>query len=222
MTKAITNDNATMDPASLTGISPLAARLSFVAAAGALVFLAALHVLSPEFDPSWRMVSEYALGDFKWVVTLMFLSWALSCFTLFFAIKSQINTLGGRIGLFLLLTAGVGMTMASMFDWTHSLHGLATMLGIPTFPIAALIISVSLSRKPAWSSARKLLLWTANLTWITLVWMQVMLFSGLAQTGGEFGPEVLIGWPNRAVIAAYGAWLMAVAAQAMKLYHRQG
>jgi hypothetical protein len=34
-----------------------AARISLVAATASLIFLVALHVLSPEFDPSWRMVS---------------------------------------------------------------------------------------------------------------------------------------------------------------------
>jgi hypothetical protein len=58
---------------------------------------------------------------------------------------------------------------------------------------------------------------TANLVWISLVWMQFMLFTGLAQTGGQFGPDVLIGWPNRIVITTYSVWLMAVASQATKL-----
>jgi len=37
------------------------ARVSIAAGALTLVLLAALHILSPEFNPSWRMVSEYAL-----------------------------------------------------------------------------------------------------------------------------------------------------------------
>ncbi len=39
-----------------------AAWLALIATSAALVLLAALHVLSPEFAPSWRMVSEYAFG----------------------------------------------------------------------------------------------------------------------------------------------------------------
>src|SRR3989304_3676603 len=86
-----------------------AARLSFAAAAASLVLLAALHVISPEIDPSWRMVSEYALGNYGWVLALMFLTWALSCVALFLAIKSHIRTVGGKIGLGFLLAAAVGM-----------------------------------------------------------------------------------------------------------------
>ncbi len=198
-------------------ISLTAARLSFATGATALVLLAALHVLSPEFDPSWRMVSEYALGNYGWVLALMFLAWALSYITLFFAIKSQIRTLGGKIGLGFLLAAAVGTSMAVIFDFSHALHGLASMIGIPSLPIAALLTSVSLVRNPAWSSARRLLLWTANLTWMSLVLMIAALFIGLSQSGGGLGPEVLIGWPNRLLVAAYCVWVMVASRRAIQL-----
>ena len=199
-------------------VSLTAARLSIAAGAATLVLLAALHVISPEFDPSWRMVSEYALGNHGWVLALMFLAWALSCVTLFFAIKSQIRTVGGKIGLGHLLAAAVGMSMAAIFDASHDLHGLAAMIGIPSLPIAAMLISVSLViRNPAWSSARRLLLWTANLTWISLVLMFATVFIGLSQSGGEFGPHVLAGWPNRLLVVAYCAWLITTARSADRL-----
>ena len=199
----------------------LAARLSFGAGAASLFCLAILHVLSPEFDTSWRMVSEYALGNFGWVLSLMFLTQALSCAALFFALKSQVRTVGGRIGLFFLLAAGVGMAMASVFDVTHKLHGLSALIGIPGISIAELILGVSLSRNPAWSSKRRLLLWTSNLPWISLVLMVTMLFIGLSQSGGTFGPGVLIGWPNRLLIVAYCGWLMLIAWQINQLYRQK-
>jgi hypothetical protein len=177
--------------------------------------LAALHVLSPEFDPSWRMVSEYALGRYEWVLALMFVSQALSSIALFFAIKSHIRTVGGKIGLFFLLAAGLGLTMAAIFDWTSPLHGLAALIGIPSQAIGSIVLSVSLSRKSPKVFPRKPLLLAANLVWISLVVMQVLLFTGLARTGGEFGPSVLIGWPNRILIMAYCAWLMTVASKAI-------
>jgi hypothetical protein len=52
----------------LTAISRTAARLSFAAAATFLVLLAALHFIKPELDPSWRMVSEYEIGRYGWVI----------------------------------------------------------------------------------------------------------------------------------------------------------
>lgn len=44
---------------------------------GTLALLTSLHVLSPEFDPSWRMVSEYAYGRHGAVLSLMFLAWGI-------------------------------------------------------------------------------------------------------------------------------------------------
>lgn len=201
--------------------SRIAARLSFAAAALSLVLLAALHVLSPEFDPSWRMVSEYASGDYGWVLALMFLSMAGSSVALFFAIKSQIRTIAGKIGLVFLLAAAVGLAMAAMFDWKHNLHGLASMIGVPSLSIAPMLISVSLVRNQAWSSTRQLFLWSANLTWMSLVLMIATMFIGLSQSGGEFGPDVPIGWPNRLLMLAYGGWLMIVAWRAAQLPRRE-
>jgi hypothetical protein len=217
MSEATSKDSAIALDKPVTEFSQTAARVSLAAAATSLVVLAALHVISPEFDPSWRMVSEYALGDYGWVLGLMFLSLAASCVSLSFAIKSQIRTVGGKIGLGFLLAAAAGLAMAAMFDVKHDLHGLAAMIGIPSFPIAAMLISVSLVRNRAWSSARRLLLWIANLTWISLVLMIVALAIGLSRSGGEFGPEVLIGWPNRFLIVTYCVWLMGVASGALQL-----
>jgi len=56
----MTKDTATTTP--VTAISETAARVSFAAAAAFAVLLAALHILEPEFDPSWRFISEYELG----------------------------------------------------------------------------------------------------------------------------------------------------------------
>jgi hypothetical protein len=202
-------------------VSLTASRLSIVAAAAALVLLAALHVLSPEFDPSWRMVSEYALGNYGWVLALMFLTWALSCVALFFAIKSHARTVGGKIGLGFLLAAALGMSMAAVFDASHDLHGLAAIIGMPSLPIAAMFTSLSLVRNPAWSPARRSLLWTANLTWISLVLMFTVVFVGLSQSGGEFGPHVLAGWPNRFLVVAYCVWLMTAARWADQLREQE-
>jgi hypothetical protein len=199
----------------ITGSTPAAARTAVVASATSLTFLAALHLLSPEFDPSWRMVSEYALGNYGWVLSLMFLAWALSCVALFFAIRLHVGTIGGKIGMGFLPLSAVGMTMAAFFDVNHNLHGLAAMIGIPSLPIAAVLISVSLGRNPAWTPARRALLWTAILTWMGLILMNVAIFTGFTPTGDAI-PGAWFGWANRFLILVYNVWLMAVAWQVLQ------
>jgi hypothetical protein len=209
-----------------------AAQLAMAASIAVLLLLASLHVLSPEFDPSWRMVSEYANGGYAWVLSVMFIAWAISSWALAFALPSQINTRAGKIGLFFLIAAGVGEAMASIFDINHPLHGLAALIGIGSLPVAAMLISVSLSRIEEWSVVRKALLWTANLTWISVLLMAATFAIFIAtymQAGGDMtaGTEVtllpsgviaLVGWANRLLIIVYCVWVVTVARQAIRLH----
>ena len=223
----MSEDTATARP--VTAVSRTAAHLSFAAAATFVLLLAALQFIKPEVDPSWRMVSEYEIGRYGWVMVLAFLSLALSCVALFVAIRSQTRTTSGKIGLALLLVSAAGMTLAAIFTTdpitasqdeltTHgNLHGLGALLGIPSFPVAATFISLSLARDRAWSPARRPLLWTVGLVWLSLLVFVLSLAVMLPQSNGEFGPDVLIGWPNRLFVVANSAWLMVVAWRAARL-----
>src|SRR3712207_204967 len=161
----------------VTAVSRAAALLSFAGTATFLVLLTALLFIKPEFDPSWRVISEYSIGDYGWIMVLAFLSLAVSCVSLFVAIRSQTRTIGGKIGLAFLLVAAAGLIIAAFFTTdpitasrdeltTHgNLHGLGAALGT-SFPIAATLIGWSLARNRAWSPARQSLLWAAGLAWI--------------------------------------------------------
>ena len=81
------------------GVQRSAALLSLTAAWFALALFAALHLLKPELDPSWRLASEYAIGRHRWIMALTFLALAISCASLVVAIHPQVQTVGGRIGL---------------------------------------------------------------------------------------------------------------------------
>src|SRR5205807_9936672 len=125
---------------------------------------------SLEFEPSFGIVSEYALGRDAWVLSLMFLAWRISSWALAFAIWSQVKTKAGKVGLWFLVIAGLGEAMASVFDVTHDPgHSIAGVLGIGGFPTAAVLLSVSLGRTQTWRGAKSLLLCIANLNWISVV-----------------------------------------------------
>lgn len=222
-------------PVTQVSFTDPAARLAIAAGLAVLALLASLHILSPEFDPSWRMVSEYANGGYAWILSLMFVAWAISSWALAFAIWPQANTRGGKIGLFFLIAAGVGEAMASVFDVNHSLHGLAALIGIGSLPVAAMLLSPSLSRTQAGLAARRVLLWTANLTWISVLLMLAtfaMLIVTYTQAGGDMsagpvsalppGVIAVVGWANRFLIIVYCVWVSTVANHAIKLRKEAG
>jgi hypothetical protein len=60
--------------------------------------LSLLHGLSPEFHPSWRMVSEYANGRHGGLLAAMFVSWALSSWLLAYALYPLAATWPAKLG----------------------------------------------------------------------------------------------------------------------------
>lgn len=200
----------------------VAARSSIAGVSLTLIALASLHVVSPEFAPSWRVLSEYALGRFGWLLSLMFITWALATWALSFSLWSQVTTRAGKTGVALFAISGVGGAMASVFDIRHPLHGAAGMLGM-LGTIAVVVLSVSLSRLPTWTPVRRLLLWLGHANWIAIV----LLFASLAalmitykQAGGdmtsppkELPPGVigLVGYANRFGVLANLAWMLVAA-----------
>jgi Protein of unknown function (DUF998) len=214
----------------------IAARLSIGAAAATLLLLASLHVLSPAFDPSFRMVSEYALGQYGWVLSLMFLAWGISAWALAIALWSLVNTRAGKAGLWLLVMAGLGEAMASVFDITHDTgHSIAGVLGMGGFPIAALLLSVSLGRTQPWRGAKSLLLWLANLNWISVVLLVATLVLMTVQVAQAYGGHLpqqapahlpggvlgLDGWADRLIVLSNCVWVGVAARQVMKLGETQ-
>jgi hypothetical protein len=180
------------------------------------MLLACLHLLSPEFDPSLRVLSEYANGRYRWVLSVLFVSWAISSWALAIAIWPHVNGIAGKIGVCFLIAAGVGEAMASIFHIDHPLHGLAGAIGVLSLPIAAMLISVRLRRDPAWAGAKNLLLWTANATWVILVLMFAAVFimiRGYTLAGHRI---IVVGYANRLLVVLYCAWVITVAVQAIK------
>lgn len=211
--------------------APLAARLALVADAATLLLLASLHVLSPEFAPSWRMVSEYALGRYGWVLSLMFLAWGISSWALAVSLWPQVSSRAGKVGICLLVVAGLGEAMAAVFDITHdSGHSIAGVLGMGGFPIAAILLSVSLGRASGWRSVKRPLLWLAHLSWISIVLLGATLALMTAQVVQIYGhlpahaPTALPagvlgldGWADRLYILSACAWLAVAAVRAVRL-----
>lgn len=209
-----------------------AAWLAILLTGAAISLLAALHVLSPEFSPSWRVISEYALGHYAWVLSLMFFCMGSSSWALAAAIWPEAQSIGGKFGKWLLLIAGLGGVMASYFDITRMIgHAIAGLFGVIGFPIAAMLLSVALGRNKNWRAVRPRLLLVANLSWISVVLLVATLFIMTTQmmrlNGGhlpQHAPKVLPpgvmaldGWADRLIVLSNSAWIFLAAWQAIRV-----
>lgn len=183
---------------------------------GALIML---HVLSPEFSPSWRMVSEYANGRAPWLLTVVFFAWAASSFALLFALWPLSASTLGKAGLAFLVLAGIGQIMGGVFDINHKLHGPAAMIGIPSLAIAAVLVTMAMMNRGDIVAPP---LWSAHLPWISFVLMMatlMMFFGALKAAGIEMSAESAplnalpegvsgyVGWANRLLFAASYLWV---------------
>jgi hypothetical protein len=200
--------------------------LTIVSAAVSLLSLVVLHFVSPEFNPSWRMISEYAMGKHKRLLTLFFFCWGLSSLLLSMLLWSQVTTTWGTVGVILLLISSIGEIMGGLFDVKHKHHGLAFLLGIPTLPIATLLIGYDLIRSPGWQERALPIVLSSHAPWISLIVMgasMALMFAGFKKSGVPMGPNVeppktvppgvvaVAGYANRLLVICYVGWLILIA-----------
>jgi uncharacterized protein DUF998 len=212
--------------------SNLLARAAIALSVTFLALLALLHFLEPEFDPSWRMISEYELGRSGWLMTIAFFAWGGSVLTLTTAVSPSLNTTGGTVGHWWMLLIGVALFAAGIFEpypitnpsptVTSTLHNLSGVIVIMTFPIAASLVARSLAHHPNWKSASRPLLWVTLLAWFGMVvFFASIPVSNIINPGaGRVGPQVFVGWPNRFLVLAYQLWLIFVGQKAASIAKR--
>lgn len=183
-----------------------------------ILCLLALHFTSTKFKPNFRMVSEYALGKHKWLLTIFFLCWGLCSISSGFMMWNVVTTGWAKFGVVLLFVTGIGSIMGGLFDVQHKLHGLSFGIGVPFLPIGALLISYHLMKKAEWQNHSTSLLLSSHSIWISLILMAVsmfLLFSSLKATGIANGPDAapmselpkgvigINGWANRLLVLCY-------------------
>jgi hypothetical protein len=220
-------------PVTASKISFVAAWAAIGASVAAFALLVSLHVLSPEFSPAWRMISEYANGRYAWVLSLMFIAYGASALMLAVAIGSQLTprTRKFHAGVVLLVLSGIAAASAARFDVNQAeLHDLAGAVGILCLPLAAMLISPDLAATAGSNGARKLILVVANLTWVSVVlWVAsfvvmiatfVHVLGGLPSTPPEELPAgvfAVVGWTNRLMVLSAWGWVVIVAWHVIRL-----
>jgi hypothetical protein len=199
------------------------ARTALVCALLYSILLLSLHFIKPELDPHWRFISEYALGKYGWVMTLTFVSIALSQLAIVFAIWPHVKTWLGYLGLFLLCLASIGYSITAIFPTdpiTVSPDALSASGKMHVFgasldwtPIAALLISFSLARTQYWHAKKKQMLLTAA---VTVVLTIAFIISITSAPNGVIGPDVYAGLIGRLLIWSYVGWILTVSLHVMK------
>ena len=201
-------------------------KLILATGAMSLLCLLLLHFLSPEYDPSWRMISEYALGKYKVFLTAFFVLSAVCTIMLPFLLWSETTGTWSKVGLVLVFLSGVGSLMGGLFDLKHPLHGAAFALGVPTIMVGALLVSYHLVKRSDWAQYSTGTLLLAHAIWISLVLMGVsmaVMMNGFKQAGVPMGPGATppdtvppgvvaaAGYFNRLLVICNTAWIMVMA-----------
>jgi hypothetical protein len=197
-----------------------AAKAALILSIAYLCILLLLHIIKPEVTPSWQTLSIYARGEWGWIGQLAYCVLGLAHIVLFVALRTQVKSRYGKVGLVFLLVAGIGgilgglgvsdplNTLPSEATASGQLHAIGAALEIWGAPIAALLINLNLMRKNMeWRTARTTLIWV---TILPLAGLVLFMGSGAA-AGTNIGPGDVIGYMNRIAIVAYMVWQIVLA-----------
>jgi len=188
----------------------IAAITALVAGGTTAGLIAILHVLEPEYDPSWRMISEYSLARYGWVMRVAFVTMAIGLAATCVALWP----FGGAwtIGLAAVALSALGAAFidadpivtsrahATPVGRAHTVLGGVLLAG---FPPAALLAGVGVAPVLGWTLAIASVAPFAGLVWFLIA---------AAPAHGQGGsPEIRIGWPDRFCLLAYLAWVVLAA-----------
>ena len=204
----------------LSETSVLFSRLAVGCAALFAVLLIGLHFLEPEFDPLWRMISEYETGAVGWLMRIAFFAWGVSVLLLTSALWGSLRTPGGAVGKWWMAIIGLLMIGAGIFEPNpitentpnlhNTLHTVCGAVVILTFPIASTLVSRSLVRTHG--RLRRFISILIPVVWIGMVadFASIIISDLINPSAGIRGPLVYQGWPNRLMVATYTAWILSV------------
>jgi len=191
-------------------VAEIAAWTALVTGGISVGLIAILHVLKPEYDPSWRMISEYSLGRHGWVMRLAFLTMAVALGATCLALWPFGHV--WTIGLAFVALGAVGAAFIDAYRITtpradatpvgraHTALGAVLLAG---FPPAALLAGLGVTAEFGWTLAIATVAPFAGLVWFLIA---------AAPAHGEGGsPEIRIGWPDRFCVLAYLAWVVLAA-----------
>ena len=210
----------------IAGFERTAAWISCYAGGLFVLLLVGLHVIEPEYDPTWRFVSEYALGRFGWMMSVAFGALAISLLGMMVAVARHVRTVAGYIGLVIIAVAGAGLLIAAVFvtdpittaSDAYSVSGRMHVLGasLDWSPIGMVLSGWALGRTAGWRRHRRALLLTAAVPVVL-----TLAFTAALPHDGHYGPGVYAGLIGRLLLVSYLGWIVTVSRLVLRLGRAQ-
>jgi hypothetical protein len=202
------------DPGSVTlrkdhlTIATITQRVVFVCAAYFVIVLIFLHILEPEFDPRFRFMSEYALGDYGWLMTTTFVVLGLAAFVAAVGLRDLHQwSRSGSLGLGLLLVGAIFVWLAGIFKDSLP-HLLASVVALPSIVMAVLLLSWTFRRAMGWQTIYLVTLFIA-------LGMLTMFLLMVADVG-------MPGLQQRVFIFLFLLWLLIVVQRSVRVSRKSG
>jgi hypothetical membrane protein len=184
-------------------IARISERVVFLCAAYYVIVLIVLHILEPEFDPRFRFMSEYALGDYGWLMTTTFFALGLAPLVAAIGLQNVYQwSRSTRIGLGLLVVAAMFIWLAGVFRDSIP-HLLAGVVAFPSMVMAVLLLSWTFRRAAGWQTIHRVTLFIA-------LGMFAMLFLMVADLG-------MPGLQQRVFIFLFLLWLSIVVHKSVRV-----
>ena len=211
--------------------SILMARFSIFAVIAYHVLMTGLIFLRPDLDPYWHTISEWAIGPYGWIMSLAFIMSSLSYGILLFNIMPHIKGFFGKVGLLILFICFVGTFCTGVFttdplttppdkiSTTGLIHMFSAMVSLLLFPLAVLLINLSIAFKnKLWAGEKKILLWSSVIPLVGLIGFITHLSIYVIPLGeNAYGPDVPQGYPVRLLFLTYMIWLIIINTRIIKI-----
>ena len=204
------------------------ARLAIVAATTYQLLLIVLVLLRPDLPVYSTTISEWAIGQYGWLMQTGFFISAISYLLLFVALRTEVRGKAGKIGLAILVicflgTVGVGLFTTNPYPPDLRMaktlvHTTCGTLAMVLYPVAILLILINISnRNERWSGYRIPLKAIAFLPLLAFTGFVIHLNLYVIPLGtGAVGPNVPVGYPPRIMFLVYHLSLIVIAALYIK------
>jgi len=138
--------------------------LAIVGVADYLLIVAALHFLRPDVNPVTEAISNYGVGPYGFLLTAAVLGSAVAALALTLGLYlGMVAPARSYVGLFFLGLYGLSRVLESLFPidvgaeatLSGTLHNILGQLAFFGFPLAVILLSLSMGKDERWRSFRR-------------------------------------------------------------------